>query len=247
MEPKLTFKIELRYLFDNKKVVFSNEICNNGIAINIISVGNDKIIEKTINGRILSAECSINGVTCGYDYIYDSKGNTLDLKPKNPSITIRNTLGIINKFKKSQTVFNAKINGLFASKNFSEFISSANENFLVYKEVKCRVGKDMSIYFLQQQFSCINQISKLENEEETYQLNNDFISFITEFKKNAKNVYYNIDDNEIENINENNELYKKAQSIINQLSPLKKLLNSCPSSPKMLTIKKSNNSNKKNN
>jgi hypothetical protein len=38
MDAKLTSKTELQYSLNDKKVIFSIELCNDGIATNVISV-----------------------------------------------------------------------------------------------------------------------------------------------------------------------------------------------------------------
>ena len=83
MLSKLTYKIVLEYFSDNKKVIYSNEISNDGLATSSISVGSDKISETTINGRVLSGESIVNGVKSGYEYVYDTEGVTIEIKQKN--------------------------------------------------------------------------------------------------------------------------------------------------------------------
>ena len=109
---KLTFKIELQYFFEDKKVVFHNEICNDGLTTKSISIGNNKVIEKKINDRVLSGECLFNGITCGYTYIYDQEGTTIDFIPTNKNISIDESIDKINKIKKSKEFLKAEMDGL---------------------------------------------------------------------------------------------------------------------------------------
>lgn len=80
MESKLKFKIELQYSLESKKIVFYKEICNDGLTTKSISIDNNKVVKKTLNSRILSGECLFEGNICGYSYVYDKEGKTIDLK-----------------------------------------------------------------------------------------------------------------------------------------------------------------------
>lgn len=237
MESKLTFKIELQYFLEDKKVIFHNEICNDGLTTKSISIGNNRVIEKTINDRVLSGECLVDGTTCGYTYIYDQFGTTIDLVQINKNISINESIYRINKIKNSEEFFKAKINGLLIITNSPQFISSPVKNFSSYKEITLTDNENTSIYLVQQNFMFNGKTSEIENEEECYQINNDYISFVTDLKNNTKNIYYNIDNIEIENADENTHIPKKALSIIEQLQPLKELLNSSPKNYNNLKIK----------
>lgn len=241
MESKLTFKIELQYFLGDKKVVFHDEICNDGLSTKLISVGNNKIIEKTINDRVLSGECLFDGITCGYAYVYDENGTTIDLKQINENISINESVNRINKVKKSKDFFKSEINGLLTITNSPELISTPSKNFTVCKEITLIDDKNTFVYSLKKNFTCSEKISEIESEEETYQIDNDYVSIITELKSNTKTVHYNIKSNKTEVTQE------EVQSIIEQLQPLKELLNTSPKSHKDLKIDAQKNNTKKNN
>lgn len=245
MTSKLTFKVELQYFLDNKKVVFSNEICNDGLKTKVISIEKNKVIEKTINNRVLSGECLINGTKCGYTYIYDEDGTTIDLKKINDNISINESVNLITETKKSKDFYKAEINGTFALTNSSEFICTPSKNFIVRKEIMLSNFENTFTYLIQENFKCNGKTSKVENEEEIYQINQNYISLITDIKNNTKSIYCNIDNIEFDNIEENCAAQKKVQSIIEQLKPLKELLKSSPKNLKNLQIEiPENNKNK---
>ena len=135
MLSKLTYKIVLEYYLDNKKVIFSSEISSDGLATTTISIGDNKVIETTINGRVLSGEVTLNGVTSGYEYVYDKDGITIELNPKNKNISVTESVSLINKLKNSKDFFKVRTDGVLASNNSSDFISIPDQNFIVYKEV----------------------------------------------------------------------------------------------------------------
>jgi hypothetical protein len=237
MEGQLTFKIELEYLFENKKVIFHNEICNDGLSTKSISVGNNKVIEKTIKDRVLSGECLIDGITCGYAYVYDQNGTTIALNPTNKNISLNESIDRINKVKKSKEFLKAEINGLMAITNCPEFISSPCKKFTVYKEMKLTDGQDTFVYLLKINFSCDEKKSEIESKEEKYQINDNYVSFFTDLKTNVKRVRYNIDNNELETTQQDDITSQEGiQSIITQLQPLKELLNTSPKNHKSLII-----------
>ena len=236
-ESKLTYKIELQYSLDNnKKVIFINEIHSDGLEIQTTSVGNNKIIEKKIKGRVLSGECLIDGVLYGFEYILDDDQKTIDLKPKNKNISINDSVNTINMLKNSEDFNKVKMSAILANNDSCSFIAIPSQNFIVYREVELYSKKNKSIYFHQQNFSCINNGSILDSEEECYQINDDHISFTTDFKNNDKSFFGNIDNIEIENKDEADTVKDTVQSIIDNLEPLKKILVSHPKSYKDLNI-----------
>ena len=230
MKSNLTFKIELEYFFKDKKVVFHNEICNNGLATKSTSIGNNKVIEKTINDRVLSGECLLDGITYGYVYVYSQEGITIDLKPINENISINESINKINEVKKSKEFFKAEMDGLLTITNSPELIYIPSKNFTVYKEISLTNHENTFVYLLKKNFICNEETSTIECEEEKYQINNDYVSIITDLKSNTKTVHCNIRSNETDATQE------EVQSIIEQLQPLKELLNTSPKSPKNLKI-----------
>ena len=126
--------------------------------------------------------------------------------------------------------------GILSNNDSSNFISIPSKNFIVCKEINLSDEENEYIYLLQQNFSCLNNESSLESQEECYQSNNNYVSLTTDIKNNTKNFYGNIDDIETENIEEYTDLEKKAQLIIDQCMPLKKLLESHPKNYKDLKI-----------
>lgn len=236
MPSKLTYKIILEYFLDNKKVIYSSEISNDGLATNTISIGNDKVIETTINGRVLSGESIVNGVKSGYEYIYDAEGVTIDLKQKNSNVSINDSVSLINKLKSSSDFSKAKMNGVLAINNSSKLISEPNINFLVYREVTLSDDENTHTYFIQQNFTSDGKSSKLESEEENYQINDDYASFITNYKDDSQSVYCNIDDEEFESIGKDTPEYIIVQSMMSKLNPLKDLVKSTPKTYKDLKV-----------
>lgn len=236
-DSKLTYKIQLQYFLDNnEKVVFYNELHSDGIEIQTISVGNNKVIEKTINGRVWRGECLIDGQLCGYEYIYDVNGITTDLRQVNNNISINESVSLINKLKDSEEFSKAKMAGILANNDSSSFISIPSKNFIFYKEINLLDNENRYTYLIQQNFSCLIDRSVLESQEDFYQVNDNYISLTNNIKNNTKIFYGNIDGIEAENIEENNGLQRKVQSIIKQCSPLKELLNSHPKRYKDLKI-----------
>ena len=236
MLSKLTYKIVLEYFLDNRKVIYSNEISSDGLATSTISVGNDKVSETTISGRVLSGESTYNGVKSGYEYVYDHEGITIDLKQKNSNVSINDSVSSINKLKNSSGFFKAKMDGVLASNNSAEFIACPSQSFFVYKEVTLSDDENTHTYFIQQNFTSDGKSSKLESEEENYQINDDYASFITNYKDDSKSVYCNIADEEFESIEKNTPEYKKVQSMMDTLAPLKKLLKSTPKTYKDIKV-----------
>ena len=228
MEQTTTFKLQLEYFLNDKKIIFSQEIDSNGLTKTTTIIGSDRVSETTINGRVLSGESTINGITSGYQYIYDNEGVAIDLKAINPDISINDSANAINNFKNSNEFLKVKMNGVLAINNSANLIYSPSNQFSIYKEVKSITGSDVSIYFLQQQYTCLDKTSQIKNEEETYQINDYFFSFIREFENDKATTYCCIDDIEEENISNDHPIYIKAKSIIDQLTPLKNLLESNP-------------------
>lgn len=245
MESKLTFKVELQYFLEDKKVIVYNEICNNGFATNSITIGNNKVIEKTINNRVLSGECLIDGFACGYTYVYDQEGMTIDLKRTNENISLDECINIINNAKKSKEFFKAKVNGLLTITNSPELISTPSKTFTVYKEMTLIEDKNTFVYLFKKNFSCGEKNSEIESEEEKYQINNDYVYFINDLKNKTKIVHYNIAAIETETTQQDITKREEVQSIIEQLQPLKELLNASPKSHKNLKIETQKNGTKK--
>jgi anthranilate/para-aminobenzoate synthase component I len=245
MLSKLTYKIVLEYFLDNKKVIYSNEMSNDGLATITISVGNNKVIETTINGRVLSGESIVNGVKSGYEYVYDTEGVTIDLRQKNSNVSINDSVSLINKLKSSSDFFKAKMNGVLAINNSSELISEPNINFLVYREVTLSDNENTQTYFIQQNFTSDGQKSKLNSEEETYQINDDYASFITNYKDDSQSVYCNIDDEEFESIDKDTPEYIIVQSMMSKLNPLKDLVKSTPKTYKDIKLEQQKENTKK--
>lgn len=231
MNSKLTFKLELQYSLNDEKVIFRNEINNDGLATKTISIGNNKVIEKTINDRVLSGECLYEGVRCGYTYVYDKEGITIDLKQINENISINDSVNKINEVKKSKEFNKVEMDGLLTITNSPEFISTPNKNFTVYKEITLIENENTYVYLLKKNFIRSEKISVNESLEEKYQINNDYVSLITDLKNNTKIAHCNIQGNETEITK------KEAKSILEQLEPLKELANSFPKSPKNLILK----------
>ena len=245
MLSKLTYKIVLEYFLNNKKVIYSNEISNDGLATSSISVGSDKVSETTINGRVLSGESIVNGVKSGYEYVYDTEGVTIDLKQKNSNVSINDSVSLINKLKNSRDFSKAKMNGVLAINNSSELISEPNINFLVYREVTLSDNENTQTYFIQQNFTSDGKKSKVESQEENYQINDDYASFITNYKDDSQSVYCNIDDEEFESIDKDTPEYIIVQSMISKLDPLKELLKSTPKTYKDIKLEQQKENTKK--
>lgn len=236
MLPQLTFKVKLQYFFNGEKIVFSNETCSNGLLTTTVSVGNKRVTEKSMNGQVLSGESLIDGVISGYDYIYDKDGKVLELNKKNENISIDESVNRINKLKNEKYFSKVKIDGILAINNSGDFICSPSKNFFICKEVIMNNGENVYTYLVQQNFVCDGKISRIENEEETYQIDDDYISIITDIEKQEKKLYFYTDGIETETLNENSLIQEKAKSIIEQIKPLKEILVSPPKNAKSLKI-----------
>lgn len=234
MLPQLTFKVKLQYFLNGEKIVFSNETCSNGLLTTTVSVGNKRVTEKSMNGQVLSGESLIDGVISGYDYIYDKDGKVLELNKKNENISIDESVNRINKLKNEKYFSKVKIDGILAINNSGDFICSPSKNFFICKEVIMNNGENVYTYLVQQNFVCNGKISRIENEEETYQIDDDYISIITDLEKQEKNLYFCLDGIEAETLDENSLLQEKAKSIIEQIKPLKEILVSPPKNVKSL-------------
>mgnify|MGYP006376532171 CR=1 FL=1 len=79
------------------------------------------------------------------------------------------------------------MNGLMTITDSTEFIYTPSKNFTVYKEITLIDDKNTFVYLLKKNFTCSGKTSKIESEEEKYQINNDYISFITDLKNKKKN------------------------------------------------------------
>ena len=236
MLPQLAFKVKLQYFFNDEKIVFSNETCSNGLLTTTVSVGNKRVTEKSMNGQVLSGESLIDGVISGYEYIYDEHGKVLALNQLNKNISIDESVNRISKLKKENDFSKAKLDGILAINNSGDFICSPSKNFFICKEVIMNNGENVYTYLVQQNFVCDGKISRIENEEETYQINDDYISIITDLEKQEKNLYFCLDGIEEETLDENSLLQEKAKSIIEQIKPLKEILVSPPKNVKSLKI-----------
>ena len=225
MAPKLTCKTELRYFLEDKQVIFHNEICSEGLATNKISIGDTEVSETTIKDRVLSGECSIDGITCGYTYIYNQEGTTIDLKKINENISIDESVSQISKIKNSKDFFKAKIDGLLVITNSPQFIVSPSKTFTVYKEITLNDDGNTFIYTIRQNYTGDGHTSEMVSEEEKYQINNEYVIVTSDSK----------DGNTQENIS----------SFIKQLEPLKELLKTSPKSYKNLKIETQLNNTKK--
>lgn len=214
MTSKLTFKIELQYFSENKKVIFYKEICDDGLSTKSISIGDDRIIKKTINERILSEECLLDGITCGYAYVYDEEGKTIDLKRINENISIDESIRIINKTKKSKEFFKVEMDGLLVITNSPEFIVAPCESFVVNKQMTLNNGDNILVYSLEQIYTYNGKTSTQLDKKEKYQINDECIVLT----------------------NNSNEITDETMSFIKQLESLKELLNSSPKSCKYLKI-----------
>ena len=181
----------------------------------------------------------------GYEYIYDTEGVTIDLKQKNSNVSINDSVSLINKLKNSRDFSKAKMNGVLAINNSSELISEPNINFLVYREVTLSDNENTHTYFIQQNFTSDGKSSKLESEEENYQINDDYASFITNYKDDSQSVYCNIDDEEFESIDKDTPEYIIVQSMISKLDPLKELLKSTPKTYKDIKLEQQKENTKK--
>lgn len=225
MTPKLTYKIELKYFLEDKPVIFRSEICSEGLATNMISIGDTEVIETTIKDRVLSGECSIDGITCGYSYVYNQEGITIDLKKLNENISINDSVNQINKIKSSNNFSKVNFNGILVITNSSQFIVIPGENFTVYKEITLNDNKDTFVYALKQDYTCDGKTSEMIFEEEKYQINDEYVIVTSDSKGTITN--------------------EKNSSFIKQLEELKKLLNSSPKSYKSLKIETQLNNTKK--
>ena len=225
MDSKLVYKTKLRYFLDNKQVVFYNEFCSDGLATTGISIGNDEIKETTICGRVLSGKCSIDGTTCGYTYVYDEEGTTIDLKPLNENISVTDSVNKIDKVKNSKDFYKARMNGLLVITNSPEFVFVPNKNFTIYKEISLKDSKNTLLYSLQQNYTCDDKLAKMTNEEDKYQVNNENMSVTL----NSKDTITDELDS----------------SFIETLKILKELLYSSPKNYKNLLIEPVLNSTKK--
>ena len=234
MLPQLTFKVKLQYFFNGEKIVFSNETCSNGLLITTVSLGNERVTEKSMNGQVLSGESLIDVVISGYEYIYDEHGKVLALNQLNKNISIDESVGRINKLKNVKELSKVRIDGILAINNSGDFICSPSKNFFICKEVIMNNGENVYTYLVQQNFVCDGKNSRIENEEETYQIDDDYISIITDLEKQEKNLYFCLDGIEAETLDENSLLQEKAKSIIEQIKPLKEILVSPPKNVKSL-------------
>lgn len=224
MLSKLTFKVKLQYFSEDKKIVFYNEMSSDGFLTTTVSLGNDRVTEKTINGQVLSGESLLDGEISGYEYIYDEACKVLALNQLNKNISIDESVGRINKLKNRKELSKVRIDGILATNNSSDFICSPSKNFFVCKEVVAYDEENTYTYLIQQNLVCDGKTSKIESEEENYQINDDFVSIVTDYKSKEKSLYCCIDNVEMEDVEENNSIKEKAKSIIEKVKSLKDLL-----------------------
>ena len=171
MTSNLIYKMTLQYFLDDKKVIFYNEICSNGLSTNTISIENTKITKKTINNRVLSEECYINNENHGYTYIYDNEGTTVDLKPINENISVDESLCIIKKIKNTEEFIKVQRDGLLLITNSAELISVPSQKFTIFKEISSYDTANTLAYSLQQNYTCNDKTSEMVSEKEKYQIN----------------------------------------------------------------------------
>ena len=84
----------------------------------------------------------------------------------------------------------------------------------------------------------------MESEEKSYQINGDLVSFTLNSKSGEKSVYCKLDEIELDYIDEASEEYKKVQSMIDKIAPLKELVKSTPKIYKDLKIDSVSNNKK---
>ena len=108
----------------------------------------------------------------------------------NKNISIDESVGRINKLKNVKELSKVRIDGILAINNSGDFICSPSKNFFICKEVIMNNGENVYTYLVQQNFVCDGKNSRIENEEETYQIDDDYISIITDLEKQEKNLYF---------------------------------------------------------
>ena len=123
---ELTFELKLNYVNENgEKVSISRKVCEDGLEISRVQVGDVCITEETICGRVLSGR--IDGVENpgGYRYNYGVGAGEL-LENLNKEVPIGTAVNQINKTKMTREFLSAKM----------FFISISRDDYRVYQENK---------------------------------------------------------------------------------------------------------------
>jgi hypothetical protein len=118
----LSYELKIAYT-DNSgaNVVVYKKICEDGLEIKSIQVGDVCITEETINGRVLSGRFDDKKTVCGYRYNYE-KDNEEYLVNLNNNVPLSKAVGLINDTKMSSAFLSAKM----------AFVSIARNDYRVF-------------------------------------------------------------------------------------------------------------------
>lgn len=121
----LTYQLKIHYV-DNSgaNVVIYKKICDNGLEVKSIQVGDICVTEETIAGRVLSGKYEDKKTVCGYRYHYEKDGAEY-LENINEKVPLASAINMINKTKMTSAFLSAKMT--FVSISRSDKVFSIND------------------------------------------------------------------------------------------------------------------------
>lgn len=193
----LTYTLEINYTNkDNLSCFISIKLCDNGLEMKSIKVGDICVTEETINGRILSGRIENLDNYCGYKFDYQNGENLLIL---NPDVSLSDTISLINNTKMSSDFLSANLVLSSISRNdyrvvilddgclsVTKLVSAENE-----KSEVCSVQENINLIKLEGEKSFVEQ-----NRKRVYKINNNtvFEDYQTPTNNNLKQKLNKLSD-----------------------------------------------------
>ncbi len=205
----LIYTLEINYTnnsWSNNSITL--KIYDNGLEVKSVRVGDFCIIEKTINGRILSGELKSSNEYCGYMFDYQNGETLLNLNPK---VHIDTAVSLINNKKMESDFLSAKLVLSSIMRNDYRVVILNKGSLNIIKTISA-INEKSEHYGLQEKVDLL----KLDGDE----------SFVEQNKK----VVYQMDDKCV--VEENATLVDS--NIKSQLNELSYILNQNPQNYKEL-------------